>query len=193
MICFTKADIYPACPPITNRPVRQICATRGQGVHAWIDEVLSGTLATRSETLEIDYEQYAQAESALAWLNLQASFEPTVPLSPAMVLGPILDSLDLQLTAAGIPIVHLKMVVTSPSGFVKAAICGSGHKPTLEGALDASPSAKHDILLNLRAVGSVARVQAIVQREFSQLEGSTEIFYLACFSPVAPKPERRIT
>ncbi|MBW4028319.1 MAG: hypothetical protein HIU93_13090 [Acidobacteria bacterium] len=196
LVCYTKTDVHPAFPAIScqlpGRPVRQICATTGQGVLAWLDEVLSGSLAVASETLEIDYAQYAQAESSLAWLNLKASFEPTVPVSPAMVLGPFLDSLDQKLTAAGIAIVHLKTVVTSPTAFVKAAICENGQDPWIEGALDASPSAKHDVLLNLRALGQPDQVQNIVEQELSSLDGNIGAVEFTCFSPAAPKPERRI-
>jgi hypothetical protein len=130
--------------------VRRISAATGQGVLPWLHEVFSGMLPSGREVLEIDYEQYAQAEAALTWLNARVSFKPETVLSPAMLLGPLLDSLDERLTKAGITSVHLKGMATSQSGFVKAALRGNGGEPRLEGNLDASPSAQHEILLNLR-------------------------------------------
>ena len=59
-------------------------------------------------------------------LNLRAVFEPEELLSPAFLLGPLLDRLDAALTAEHIPIAHLKGIVTAPTGFVKAAVCGNG-------------------------------------------------------------------
>jgi hypothetical protein len=110
-----------------------------------------------------------------------------------MTIGPFLDSLDSSLTAAGISIVHLKMIVASPTGFVKAAMCTNGQEPQVEGDLSGSPSSKLDVLLNLRALGSAQQVREAVERELSQLEGIVEDVRLDCFTPAAPVPERRIT
>jgi hypothetical protein len=100
-----------------------------------------------------DIQSSKQGKAALAWLNLQATFEPKIPTSPAVTLGPFLDYLGKHLTLAGISIVHLKMIVSSRSGFVKAAIGEDGQEPRIEGTLHPSLAAKHEILLNLRAIG----------------------------------------
>jgi len=197
LICYTKADLYSSLPDVlssgaSGRPVRQLSAATGQGVLPWLDEVLSGTLRSFDHSLEIDYQQYAQAEAALAWLNLQASIEPRVPVPSALILGPFLDRLDQELTGAGISIVHLKMIVSSSHGYVKAAMYVNGQEPQVEGALDASPSARHDILLNLRALGQPEDTQRIVEEALARLEGRVENIELTCFSPAAPQPERRI-
>jgi hypothetical protein len=142
--------------------------------------------------LEIDYAQYAQAEAALAWLNVRASFEPEISLPPAMLLGPLLDCVDERLTQAGITIVHLKGIASSPTGFVKAALCGNGEEPRLEGNLDASPSRQHELLLNLRAVGSAERVRKAVEGALLELRGTLGEVTLDCFTPAAPVPERRM-
>jgi hypothetical protein len=197
LICFTKADEHPSYPELfhagqVDRPIRQLSAATGQGVLPWLDEVLSGSLATAAQSLEIDYRQYAQAEAALVWLNLQATFEPRISISPALVLGPFIEDLDRRLTSAGITIVHLKMIVSTSSGFVKAALCDNGQEPRVEGALAASPSARHEVLLNLRALGPPEETQKIVEEALAHLDGHTDNLELNCFSPAAPKPERRI-
>jgi CobW/HypB/UreG, nucleotide-binding domain len=192
IVCFNKADLYPAYPRMPGRTIRQVSAATGQGVSAWLSEVLSGALTNNRDTLDIDYLRYAEAEAALAWLNLQATLRPSTPLNPAMAIGPFLDSLDLKLTKADISIVHLKMIVTSPTGFVKAAMCGNGQEPQVEGALDDSPSSKLDLLLNLRALGPAQQVEEVVERELSRFEGMLEDVSLDCFTPAAPKPERRV-
>jgi hypothetical protein len=153
---------------------------------------VSGALPSGRKVLEIDYAQYAQAEAALAWLNARVSFEPEIPLSPAMLLGPLLDCVDERLTQAGITIVHLKGIASSPSGFVKAALCGNGEEPQLEGNLDASPSPQHELLLNLRAVGSADPVREAVEGALLELRGRLGEVTLDCFTPGAPVPEQRI-
>ena len=187
LVCFTKSDLYPDPPRAAN--VRQISARTGQGVAAWLDEVMSGALG--GKLLDIDYGRYAQAEAALAWLNAEAEIICDPPLSPAMLLGPLVDRLDRELTAAGISIVHLKALDHTSAGSLKAALCANGEEPSVEGALDASPAASHHLLINLRAAHTPDPVRAIVQRALENLQVSD--LRLNCFSPSAPKPERRIT
>ncbi len=131
MVCFTKSDLYPDAPELPGITTRRVSAKTGQGVAAWLDEMLSGELVAGGRVLEIDYEEYARAEASLAWLNLEATLELEIPQSPAMILGPFLDRLDKQLTAAGIPIVHLKATDDTSKGFLKAAVCASiARKPS---------------------------------------------------------------
>lgn len=193
LVCFTKSDIFPGAPVLFDRPTRQLSAKSGQGVAAWIDEVLSGHFSTGSVLLEIDYEKYARAEAALAWLNAKAHIRPRIPSSPAALLGPLLCSLDADLTAAGITIVHLKAMVQADSGFVKAALCANGQKPAVEGRLDASPAYHHELLLNLRAMGAAETVGEIVARNVAVIDGHTSEVRISCFHPAPPRPEKRVT
>lgn len=188
LICFTKSDVSPELPAIDARVVRQISAKTGQGISAWLDEVMSGELSGRKEALDIDYEAYAGAEAALAWLNAQASIRCSAPLSPAMLLGPLLEHLDSEFTAAGIAIVHLKAIAQAGSDFVKAAICANGQEPAVEGILDASPAPILDLLLNLRVVGEADRVREIVERSLSRISGQATDLRISCFHPALPQP-----
>ncbi len=192
LICFTKSDLHPHCTQIPGYPVRQVSAVTGQGVLAWLDEVLSGSLVSGGQFLDIDYEQYARAEAALAWLNFEGTFQPEVPLSPAMLLGPLLDAADRELTVAGVAIVHLKAVMTSEAGYVKAALCSNGEEPRLEGNLDASPASRHELLLNLRAIGAPERVREVMEEVLVHFRGKLTKVTLDCFTPAAPVPEQRI-
>jgi hypothetical protein len=188
LVCYTKSDLYPDPPRASN--TRQLSARTGQGVAAWLDEIMSGKLS--GKILDIDYARYAQAEAALAWLNAEADLTCDPPLSPAMLMGPLLDTLDHELTVAGIPIVHLKLLDRTLSGSLKAALCANGEEPAVEGALDASPAAAHHLRVNLRAAFAPDPVRAIVERALEKLPGQISAIRLNCFSPAAPKPERRI-
>ncbi len=188
LVCYTKSDLYPKTPQAPN--TRQLSARTGHGVAAWLDEIMSGALTLSGRILDIDYQRYAQAEAALAWLNAEADLACDPPLSPALLLGPLLDTLDRELTAARIPIVHLKALDQSPTGSLKAALCANGQEPVVEGALDASPSTTHHILLNLRAASAPGPVRAIVEKALKNLPGLSTL-HLNCFSPSPPKPEKR--
>ena len=192
LVCFTKSDLYSDYPKITTQPVRQISARTGQGIAAWVDEILSGDLRAGTKVLDIDYEQYARAEAALVWLNLQVSIEPPIPCSSALLLGPLLARLDLEFTAKNISIVHLKAMIDSPTGFLKAAMCANGQQPTVEGALAASPASKHNLILNLRALGSAELVRGIVEQSLERMDCWLIGLQMDCFHPAPPNPERRI-
>lgn len=192
IVCFTKADLYDTYPDIGLNDARRISARTNQGVAAWLDEALSGELSFGSRVLDIDYQQYAQAEASLVWVNLQASIAAEVPVPPVMVLGPLFDQLDARLTSYGSSVVHLKAIVQCESGYLKAAICRNGQQPEVEGALDASPALRHELLLNLRATGEAAEVQKIVEHALAQPCLKIADLRLKCFHPSAPQPERRV-
>jgi len=193
VVCFTKSDLGHPLPALGVSGARQISARTGQGVAAWLDEVLSGDLSSGRTLLDIDYEQYARAEAALAWMNSEATVECSPALSPAMVLGPLFDQLDTDLTAAGVRIVHLKAIMRAPTGFVKAAICANEQAPIVEGNLDASPANRHHLLINLRAAGSAATVQAVVEGALAAMQHQVTDVRITCFHPAPPRPERRVT
>ena len=195
LVCLSKSDLYSepfGAPELDIRKSRHISAKTGQGVAAWLDEVLSGTLSSGSVLLDVDYERYAQAEAALVWLNLQTNLLWSEPRSHAMILGPLLEALDRELTSGGMDIVHLKAIVSSRSQYLKGALCGNGQSPTVEGAFDASPEMSHDLLLNLRSLGSAEAAREIVERCLSDLGAAANKPQIACFHPAAPQPERRI-
>lgn len=191
LVCLTKADLDPDAATIPGGKGRQLSAKTGQGVQQWLDEILGGTLAVAATTPDIDYARYAQAEAALAWLNLSFTYEPKIPQSPSLVVGPWIDAIDEGLTTAKIPIVHLKVFARSSTGWLKAAQCANAEEPIVDGNLDASPAPSHDILLNLRAKGNPDEVRTIIEQELARLRGATKEVCLSSFSPAPPKPERR--
>jgi Ni2+-binding GTPase involved in maturation of urease and hydrogenase len=191
ILCFSKSDLAYGVPEIGAHRVRQISGRSGQGVAAWLDEVLSGESAPGRQILEIDYEQYAQAEAALAWLNLRTVLKPAVPQSPALILGPLLDAIDAALSDALVEIVHLKAIARGESGFVKAALCGNRLQPQVEGMLDASPAEQLELVLNLRCLGEAEVAKEIVERCLDRVDATFIELKIQAFHPAAPKPERR--
>ena len=192
LVCLTKADLHVALPELGSRAVRQISAATGAGVAAWLDEVLSGELSAGSRVLDIDYEQYARAEAALAWLNLQATLRPPEPVCAAMVLGPLFDAFDAALTANEISIVHLKGIISSPATYLTVASCGNGQHPVIQGLIDPSLASEFEVIINLRAIGIDSDVRRIVEQTLREMNCGEGNLRTTCFHPAAPQPERRI-
>jgi hypothetical protein len=160
---------------------------RGVDVAAWIDELLRDGVAAGTRSISVDYARYAEAEAALGWLNARVTVRPRPAVPPAMVVGPLVEEIDTATAAAGIRIVHLKVLAQCGSGYVKAGLTANGREPTVEGALDASPAAEHDVLINLRALGAPERLREIVE----QALGRAECVRMEAFRPAAPVPFHR--
>jgi hypothetical protein len=193
LVCLTKSDVYPNATPLEGKNVRRISAMTGVGVAAWLDDMMSDAHGGGTRLLDIDYQQYAEAEGALAWLNLQAGIRVNSPISSAEFLRTFLNELGADLHANGIPIVHLKAIAQNEAGFAKAAICFDNQESQVEGVLGAAPRSNHELLLNLRAVGRAAAVQSIVQIRLDKTGSTPSGVRIACFHPAAPRPERHIT
>lgn len=193
LLAMSKADVFPNAVAPPGVEARRLSAKTGEGIAEWLDEILGGALEPGGTIAEVDYARYARAEAALAWMNLSFIYESATPISALLVVGPLLDGIDEALTAAGIPLVHLKLLDRSPAGWVKAALCANGAAPQVEGHLDASPACRHEVLVNLRAHGHPDSVRAIVERQVRRLPGKVAEIHLSCFRPAAPVPERRVT
>lgn len=192
LVCINKTDRYGEEVSLSDVPVRYISALTGTGVTAWLDELACGAIPAGNKILAVDYERYAKAEAGLGWLNCRFRVQNTTPVSPAMLVGPLLDGLDEAFTANRIQIVHLKIIDDAPSGFLKAALIANGQEPEIEGDLTASPSSLHDVLLNIRAVADPAALQNVVLEQIKRVQGSVEVESFQCFSPAAPKPQWRL-
>jgi hypothetical protein len=156
---------------------------RGDNVAAWLERVLSATPEPGARRIKVDYARYAEAEAVLAWLNGRLIVRASPPVSAPMLIGPLLDRVDRQ-----VRIVHLKMFVQSDAGYLKAALIANGAEPQLEGALDASPSVRHELLINVRALHEPEALRTIIVRECASLPGEVVWLRLECFRPSPPVP-----
>jgi hypothetical protein len=160
---------------------------RGDNVGTWLDRLLAGASPAGAHPLEIDYARYAEAEASLAWLNARVTVRARRPITPPMLVGPLLDRLESR-----IRIVHLKLFAQCDAGWLKAALTGNGQEPRVEGMLDASPSLEHDILLNVRALDEPESLRAVVECEFSALPADLTWQQVQCFRPAPPIPYQRL-
>jgi len=197
LVLYNKSDLRTQPPttsyqpPATPREARHISALTGEGVSAWLDEVLSGRLCAGGQLLDIDYARYAAAEAALGWLNWEAELRLETALTPASIVGPLLERLDAELTRAGAPIAHLKIFDRAPSGYIRAGICRNGDQPSVEGDLLASPARRHELVINLRARALPAVLDEVVARATAELPATLRVLRHQCFQPSPPVPEYR--
>ena len=184
LVCSTKADL--GCEPAGIEARHRLSARTGEGVEAWLADVLSWNGETGVHTLDVDYGRYAEAEAALGWLNWQARLELRKAATPAAVAGPLLENLDACFTGAGATIAHLKLFNQASTGYVKASICRNGAEPDVDGDLTASPSRRHDLVLNLRAVAAPELLREVVEKAAAELPGKLTVIHCEAFRPGPP-------
>jgi hypothetical protein len=153
--------------------------------------VLGSARPVGASLISIDYQRYAEAEAALGWLNWQVRIDLPSPQSPAVVVGAVTERLERSLRSADLDVVHLKVLDQAPTGYVRASFCGFDEPPTIDGTLDASASARHDLIINARAIGDPARLSAVVSECLDWLGGRVDVLSREAFRPSPPQPERR--
>jgi hypothetical protein len=191
IVCLTKTDLDEPLPVLPGFSCRRLSAATGEGVRAWLDEVLSCALPAAMRRAAVDYSRYAAAEAALGWLNWQLVVKTPRGAAPAQVAGPLLDGIAAALRQSSVRIVHLKVFVRSATGWVKAAVTASASQPQAEGDLTASPASRHEVTVNLRALGDPAALDQAAAGALALLPGRAEIRYRRSFRPAPPTPERR--
>ena len=192
VLAVSKCDLGALLPEL-NAPALQLSARSGAGIDAWLEEVLSGRTAPGTRLLgDLDYGRYARAEALLAWLNASVVLRTKKPLSPAQLLGPLVEDLDARLTRQGVNIAHLKTWIESPDAWLRVSMTRNGQDPVVEGDRLAGSAREYRVVLNLRALGDPDTLRDCVERALNALSAEVTIERIDCFRPLPPKPERRI-
>ena len=187
ILCLTKSDRYESNLPVDYR----LSAVTGEGIAEWLDDILHGTRMVGGKLLEVDYQQYAEAEAALGWVNVQLDITLKTALSPAMLLGPLIDDLDRDLSNAAIRIAHLKAFDRCATGVLKVSLCRNGEESVPDGDLAASPALHHQVAINLRALGDPDALRRSLFTALDKVNGQVTILHESAFRPAAPRPEFR--
>jgi hypothetical protein len=186
LVYFSKADRYATFPELPGGVAGKLSGRTGEGVAGWLDLLLSGAMPSGSRLLDIDYGRYGEAEAALGWLNWHAKLITREAFTPASVVGPMLDVIDRKLMDAGAAVMHLKIMDETPAGYIRASICRGGDDPLVDGALDASATSHHELVVNLRALGEPDLLASIVAQAAAELPGTVEVLRCQSFRPSPP-------
>ncbi|MFB3826358.1 MAG: GTP-binding protein [Bryobacteraceae bacterium] len=180
--CFTRADLHADFPQLPGSAPRRLSAVTGEGVAEWLEETLAGERTAGAHPLDIDYTRYAQAEAALGWLNWRVDLRLARALTPAAVVGLLLEAFG-----GGLPIAHLKVFNAASGGYVKASVCRAGEEPLVDGRLDLPPVRRHELVINLRARAAPEELEAAAARAVRALGGRAAFLRRESFRPAAPR------
>ncbi|MFI7678048.1 GTP-binding protein [Actinophytocola sp. NPDC049390] len=167
-------------------------SARSGSVTALLDRWLAGGAEDRPDE-ELDYDRYAAAEAALAWLNQEVAV--TGPLAPGRWARVALASLSRA--AAGTLVGHAKVSVETEAGMAKGSVTSGGAAPTLD--LPGPPTAANArAVFNLRVAWPPATLDAACAEAVRAADAacgttSTTVGAPAAFQPSYPKPVHRLT
>ena len=191
ILAFSKCDLG-AMEPELGAPALSLSARTGQGIDAWLEEVLSGRTAPGTRLLvDIDYDRYARAEARLAWLNAAATVRTRRALAPAQLAGPLVEDIDARLTRQGARIAHLKTWTESAEAWLRVSLTENGQEPGVEGDRLAPAAREFRVVVNLRAQGEPEALRKAVEEALAALPAEVTMERIDSFRPSPPKPERR--
>lgn len=173
--------------------VREVSARTGAGVDDWLDQVIGEEGTGRA--LEIDYDEYADGEAMLGWLNCTARVAYCEDGD-----GLLLDlarTIRAAFQGEHAEIAHLKMTLTPDGGHGIGAIniVRMEADPELTFALDAGIESG-ELTLNLRAEADPERMEDVVRGALGAVAQTQQCSivprHLERFRPARPVPTHRI-
>ena len=173
--------------------VREISAKTGAGIDAWLERVMDADGAGRP--LQIDYDQYADGEALLGWLNCTAQVRDAED-GDALLLD-LARTIRAALETDGAEIAHLKMTLTPDAGHGIGAVnvVRTEAEPDLAFRLESGVE-EGELTLNLRAEADPEGLEHIVRESLAAVavrqRATIETRHLERFRPGRPVPTHRM-
>lgn len=173
--------------------VQAITATSGDGLDQWV-ACIAETPEAGNRVINLDYDRYAEAESALGWLNFKGSLNVRPGAAEAWV-GRVFEEIQQQAQLHDVEIAHLKLWLETDQGVVRANLVATDHPPTL--AVVGTPSGPAHVLLNVRVAAAPERLQDWIQCAVAVADSATSLTFVwesgKAFRPARPVPLYRLT
>lgn len=146
--------------------------------------------------LEVDYDRYAQAEAALAWLNLGVEISSDDGFGPATWVMTALESLAQQCEQIDAVIGHIKIHLTGPDELAVTANRVGDGEPRLASQTSGFITAGR-ALVNARVAMATGDLDEMVRSAIAEADEAVGSTSQAADGPIAfqpgyPKPTHRI-
>jgi hypothetical protein len=177
-----------------GRPILPLSARTGQGFPQLM-ELLSQPRTQRDDTMELDYDLYAEGESHLGWLNCQLEAQFPAPLDIDTWLIGLLDTIATACRQQDAPIAHLKAIAMGEGIHSVANVIDKDHPAQLSLASQRSTGVI-SLVINARVAIAPDALTKIVQTALHNAASpGTKIDrqQWQSFRPGRPVPTHRIT
>jgi G3E family GTPase len=166
-----------------------ICASTGEGLPRWL-ELLQETPSAGHRLLELDYEQYAEAEAALAWLNAEGTLRLEQGQAGDWLAG-FLAHVQAQTAAAGTEIGHVKAWMAGMGGTARGNTVAADQHPTILTSGELGGAVR--IIVNARVATQPALLERWVREAAAATQPPATFERLEAFRPAPPRPQHRVT
>lgn len=180
--------------------VMRISARTGDGIDAWLARIMDDDMPGGA-AMEVDYDEYADGEALLGWLNLTAQLTAAdndgAEFDGNRLLLDLAAAVQSRLREESAEVAHLKMTLT-PSEGRDLAVCNLvRNEATAELSHElAEPLAAGELMLNLRAESDPELLRAVALDCLRQACDSTNLKSLVssveAFRPGRPRPTHRL-
>ena len=173
----------------SKTPLLCASALRGEGVDEWLDFVLKAPRAGTRLT-EVDYDQYADGEAALGWLNCTAQLRAATAADWREFCADFIERVREGLRADVAEIAHLKLLLNTAGGSLQANLTSSRGEPLFQGAVQGEPR-EALLIVNARVRAEPEELQAVIEKALesgANKDVAAEILSMASFKPGRPKP-----
>ncbi|MEM8955080.1 MAG: GTP-binding protein [Verrucomicrobiota bacterium] len=181
--------------------ISMMSAREGNGLESWFQSMLTEEMNS-SRFMEVDYEQYADGEALLGWLNCSIELEHPdgQDFDGNNLLMDLSTTLRDKMKSEGIEIAHLKMTlnpVGAPLEVAAANIVRTDQDPELSHRL-VDPVDTGQLLLNMRCEADPALLDDATRHAFSEILSTRfrldfKETHREHFRPAPPQPTHRLT
>jgi len=176
--------------PVT--PLLCASALRGDGVDEWLDFVLKAPRAG-TRIAEVDYDEYADGEAELGWLNCTARVRAEIPTDWREFCAGFIERVREELRGQAAEIAHLKLLLNTAGGSLQANLTSSRGEPLFQGGVQGDPR-EALLIVNARVRAEPEVLQAVIENALTsglQKDLAVEILTMASFKPGRPQPTHR--
>ncbi|MDB6053514.1 MAG: uncharacterized protein JWN25_1037, partial [Verrucomicrobiales bacterium] len=174
-----------------------VSSRTGDGLEAWFTYLLTKT-QSHSETMEVDYQVYAEGEALLGWLNCTVEVKSLAGSGDGNeLLQGLGTALHAELAKHEVEVAHLKMTLAAEEALTDTAVVNlvrNNFQPEISQRLE-DPISCGEIIVNLRAEADPQQLKQIVEQIFSVWNNELwqmEVTHLEHFRPGKPVPTHRI-
>jgi G3E family GTPase len=178
--------------------VLSVSVRDGTGCREWFDRLIEGTAGDRS-AMQIDYDEYADGEARLGWLNAEYRLNADAPFDGEVVLMDLAERIQDYLLNQSAEIAHLKMTLIAdqqPGSLAVLNVVGNELTPELSNSLpEQMKSGK--VVINVRAEAPPEQLDAALDNAVLHASrrlgaASLEMEHKESFRPSRPTPTWRL-
>lgn len=176
ILVLTKTDVLESAQKVElmqklaekypTSTVMAVSALKGDGMEAWIEEVMSRTDVGK-KLLRIDYDRYAHGEAVLGWLNGTVKLLSTEITDWNQLAESFIQSLAKTFEKEGLPVGHVKAIVENGNAFVVSNLTQDSRTVTLRG--DAGKGTEATIVINARVETTPEHLDELVRAALKHL------------------------